>query len=52
MFADRILKGADASTLPIEHVSKIGLTLKMAAARNLGPTVPPAILIRADRVIE
>jgi len=51
-FVDKILKGADANTLPIEQVSLIGLTLNMAAARGIGLTVPPSILLRADRVIE
>jgi putative ABC transport system substrate-binding protein len=51
-FTDRILKGADANTLPIEQVSRIGLTLNMASARTIGLTVPPAVLARADRVIE
>jgi putative tryptophan/tyrosine transport system substrate-binding protein len=51
-FVDKILKGANANTVPIEQVSRIGLTLNMAAARSIGLTVPPAILLRADRVIE
>jgi putative ABC transport system substrate-binding protein len=51
-FVDKILKGADANTLPIEQVSRIGLTLNMAVARSAGVTVPPSILLRADRVIE
>lgn len=51
-FVDKLLKGANASTLPIEQVSRIGLTLNMAAARSIGLTVPPSILVRADRVIE
>jgi putative tryptophan/tyrosine transport system substrate-binding protein len=51
-FVDRILKGADANLLPIEQVSRIGLTLNMATARAIGLTVPPPILLRADRVIE
>jgi putative ABC transport system substrate-binding protein len=49
---DRILKGADANTLPIEQVSRIGLTLNVATARSIGFTVPPAILARVDRLIE
>ena len=52
VFADKILKGADANTLPIEQVSRIGLTLNMATARAIGLTIPPAVLLRADRVIE
>lgn len=51
-FVDRILKGADASAVPIEQVSRVGLTLNMAAARGLGLTVPPSVLNRADRLIE
>lgn len=51
-FVDKLLKGADASTLPIEQASRISLTLNMVAARNMGLTVPPTILHRADRVIE
>jgi ABC-type uncharacterized transport system substrate-binding protein len=51
-FVDRLLKGADASTVPIEQVSRIGLTLNLGAARNIGLTVPPPVLLRADRVIE
>ena len=51
-FVDKVLKGASATTLPIEQVSRIGLTLNMAAARTINLTVPPSILLRADRVIE
>jgi putative ABC transport system substrate-binding protein len=51
-FVDKILKGGDANTIPIEQVSRIELTLNMGAARSLGMTVPQAILIRADRVID
>ena len=51
-FVDRILKGASANTMPIEQVSRIGLTLNTAAVRTIGLTVPPSILLRADRVIE
>jgi len=51
-FVDKLLKGANASTLPIEQASRISLTLNMVAARNMGLTVPPTILHRADRVIE
>ena len=51
-FVDKLLKGANANTLPIEQASRISLTLNMLAARNIGLTVPPTILHRADRVIE
>jgi len=51
-FVDRILKGADANTVPIEQVSRIQLTLNRATARAIGLTVPPAILVRADQTLE
>jgi putative ABC transport system substrate-binding protein len=51
-FVDKLVKGADAGTVPIEQVSRVGLTLNMGAARQLGLAVPSSILLRADRVIE
>ena len=51
-FVDKILKGADANALPIEQVTRIGLTLNMAAAKSIGLDVPQFILLRADRLIE
>ena len=52
VFVDKLLKGADASRIPIEQVKKITLTLNLAAARALGLNVPQSILARADKVIE
>jgi putative ABC transport system substrate-binding protein len=52
VFVDKLLKGADASRVPIEQVSRIGLTLNAGAARRIGITIPQPILFRADRVIE
>jgi putative ABC transport system substrate-binding protein len=52
LFVDKVLKGADASHIPIEQVRKIGLTLNLAAAKALGLGVPQSILVRADKVIE
>ena len=52
VFVDKVLKGANASSIPIEQVKKITLTLNLAAVKVLGLKVPPSILARADRVIE
>jgi putative ABC transport system substrate-binding protein len=52
VFVDKILKGTEAGSIPIEQVRKIGLTLNMAAARALGLNIPHSILLRADKVIE
>ena len=51
-FVDKILKGADASRLPIEQASRISLRINMGTARRMGLTVPQALLVRADRVID
>lgn len=52
VFTDKILKGGNASTIPIEQARNISLTLNMRAARALGINVPSALLARADRVID
>ena len=47
-----MLKGANASAIPIEQVKKITLTLNLAAAKALGLKIPQSILVRADKVVE
>jgi len=51
-FVDRILKGAAASSLPIEQPTVLELIVNLKNSRQLGVTVPQALLARADRVIE
>jgi len=52
VFTDRILKGGNASTIPIEQARSISLTVNMPAAKALGLKVPPALLARADRIVD
>ena len=50
-FVDRIFRGARPGDLPIEQPTKYELTVNLKAARTIGLTVPSALLLRADRVI-
>jgi putative ABC transport system substrate-binding protein len=51
-FIDRLLKGAKPSELPFEQFQYVRFTINLKTARALGVTIPQAILLRADEVIE
>ena len=51
-YVQRLLSGVEPKDLPVEAVRKIDLVINLKTAKQIGLTIPPNVLARADRVIK